>query len=400
MQGALSNIRVLDLTRGLTGPFATKLLADYGADVVKVEPPGGEPGRRLAPFMGDDPHPEKSGVFFMLNTNKRGITLDITTASGQAILRQLATRADIVIESLAPGFLAANGVGYEELRALKPEIVMLSVSNFGQTGPYRSWKGSEAVLYGMGGEMHSTGLAGREPLKMGGTVAQFLAGATAAIAAMAGLTAKRVHGTGQWIDFSIYEALASSPDRRTQLMMVYQFSGLLEKRPSEPAHFMSGTFPCKDGFVEFWCDVPRWPKLKRLLGDPPELGDVAWAKQAADGDEENRATFDRVFLPWLAARTMREAWHESQAAGLLCAPCFTTADLYADEYYRDRGFWQQVEHRVMGTVTMPGRPFIMSESPWALRRPAPLLGEHTVEVLGELGYGAGDVVSLREAGVI
>ncbi|MCC6416907.1 MAG: CoA transferase, partial [Gemmataceae bacterium] len=211
---ALAGFRVLDLTRALTGPFATRYLADLGADVIKIEPPGGEPGRALGPFKDDVPGPERSGTFFLLNLNKRSVVLALKSEHGRDTFLRLTATADLVVESFRPGVLAELGLGYEALRAAHPRVVLLSISNFGQTGPYRDFKGSETVLYGMGAEMYSVGLADREPLKMGGTVALFQAGAAAAVAAVAGLAAARRHGVGQWIDFSVYEAMTSSVDRR------------------------------------------------------------------------------------------------------------------------------------------------------------------------------------------
>ncbi len=399
LPGALSNFRVIDLTQLLVGPFATKHLADYGASVIKVEPPEGEPGRRLAPFQGGSPDREKSGTFFLLNTNKRGITLNLGSEAGKKILRQLAASADLVVESFQPGYLDSLGIGYEALRGEREDLVMLSITNFGQTGPHLQWKGSETTLYGMGGEMHSVGLADREPLKQGGTVSLLQAGATAAIAAMAGLMAKRRHGVGQQIDFATYEAIASSPDRRIQSVMTYQFSGLLPHRPGKAGYFMTATYPCKDGFVEFWCDWPRWGKAKALLGNPPNLEGPEWTEDAAK-DPALIERFDRVLLAWLARKTMREAFHEAQALKVLVAPVFSAEDFANDEYYRSRGFWAEVEHAAMGRVTIPGAPFRMEESPWELRRPAPLLGEHNAEVFGELAYSAAEQAALRQAGAI
>ncbi len=399
-EGALSDIRVLDLTHLLTGPFATKLMADYGADVIKVEPPGGEPGRRLAPFKGGDPHPEKSGTFFMLNTNKRGITLNLRSETGRRLFLDLARSANIVVENFRPGVVASLGIGYEELRAVRPDIVLLSISNFGQHGPFRDWKGSETILYGMGGEMHSTGLKGHPPLKQGGTVALFQAGAAAAVAAMAGVTAQRVHGIGQWIDHAIYETLAGSADRRILLTLAYQFTGQLERRPETGQSFSAGVFHCKDGYIEILIDPPRWEAFKAMLGNPPELEGGEWTRLSVAADPKKKEIFDSIFYPWLMARTKVEVWKETQANRILCAPLYTAEDLMADEYYRGRGFWSEVEHAVMGRVTIPGRPFLMSESPWELRRPAPMLGEHNREVLGEVGQTQADLVVLRETGVI
>jgi len=400
MSGALQGLRVLDLTHLLTGPFATKLLADYGADVIKVEPPGGEPGRNLAPFKGDDPHPDKSGPFFMLNTNKRGLTLNLKSAAGREALLDLARNANIVVENFRPGVMANLGIGYEDLKAVRPDIVLLSISNFGQTGPFRDWKGSETILYGMGGEMHSAGLAGRAPTKQGGTVTLFQAGAMAAVAAMAGVTTQRVHGVGQWIDLSIYEAQMSSPDRRAMMLIAYQFAGVLQEKPEIAQRFSSGVFPCKDGYVEIYGDVTKWDTFTAMLGNPPELIGPEFHSYSVALDPAKKELLDSIFYPWLMERTKVEVWHEAQKHKVLCGPLYTAEDLMKDEYYQSRGFWVDVEHAVMGKLKIPGRFFVMSETPWELRRPAPLLGEHTAEVLAEAGYSRERIVMLREAGAI
>ena len=184
----LECVRILDLTSNVAGPFCTKLLADFGADVIKIETPfNGDPSRKMGPFHGDDPHPEKSGLFLHLNTNKRSVTLDIGSRTGQGLLRRLAERVDIVVEDFKPGRIAEIGLGYPELQAMNPASVLTSVTNFGQTGPYRGLKGTDLTLYAMGGSMNVTGAAEREPLKVAGHVPGYHAGAVAAYAHHAGL---------------------------------------------------------------------------------------------------------------------------------------------------------------------------------------------------------------------
>ena len=168
MSGPLAGIRVIDLSRGVTGPYATKLLADFGADVLKVEPPGGDPARRHGPFPGDVSDPEQSGLFLNLNTNKRSFVLDLTGPDASNTVIRLASEADVIVEDFAPGEAAANGWGWETLRAVNPALVMVSISPFGQSGPYRDYRGSELTLQAMGGPMHATGNREREPLKLAG----------------------------------------------------------------------------------------------------------------------------------------------------------------------------------------------------------------------------------------
>ena len=174
---ALSDIKVLDLTHHIAGPYCTKLLADYGADVLKVEKPGsGDPTRKMGPFLGDEPHPDKSSLFLHLNTSKRGITLDLKTQTGKKIFRQLVKDVDILVENFSPGVMPSLGLDYKELEKITPKLVMTSISNFGQTGPYRDFKASELIIYGMGGAMNETGMFDRYPLKKAGNVVQYQVG--------------------------------------------------------------------------------------------------------------------------------------------------------------------------------------------------------------------------------
>ena len=213
---ALSDIKVLDFAHHIAGPYCTKLLADYGADVIKVERPGsGDVSRRLGPFLGNIPHPEKSGLFLHLNTSKRSITLNLKTEAGRKIAHELVADVDIVVESFRPGTMSSFGLGYDDLKAINPALVMTSVSNFGQTGPYKAYRGSEIIFYGMGGEMGSTGLEDREPVKLGGTVGLYQTGSMAAVATMGALFAARYQDIGQHVDVSIMETQLSTQDRRT-----------------------------------------------------------------------------------------------------------------------------------------------------------------------------------------
>ncbi|RLC69697.1 MAG: hypothetical protein DRI26_08580 [Chloroflexi bacterium] len=201
-QQVLSDVKVLDLTWYIAGPYCTKLLADYGADVIKVERPGeGDPARKMGPFFQDDPHPEKSGLFLHLNTNKKSITLNLKSDWGRRIIKELVKGVDILVESFRPGVMARLRLDYETLEKINPKLVMTSISNFGQTGPYRDFKASEIIIYGMGGAMNQTGLTEREPLKKGLNVIQYQGGTMAAIATMMALLLAD-EGIGQHVDVS------------------------------------------------------------------------------------------------------------------------------------------------------------------------------------------------------
>ena len=403
MVGALDDVRIIDLSQEIAGPFCTKLLADYGADVIKIEPPrGGDPARRWGPFKDDDPHPEKSGLFLYLNTNKRSVTLDIATPSGQRILRELVARADVLVEGFPPGTLAGWGLGYESLSRLNPRLVMTSITWFGQTGPYRDFKGSEIVLYAMGGEMYSTGIPDREPIKTALTSSQVQAGAMAAVATLGALLLARAEGLGQHVDLSMMEALCGGIDRRAPSLIGYQYTGEISPRAGGMGlrGYPAGVYPCQDGYIEIAGGAAHWDRIVRMMGEPEPLRDPKWTQPGAQTDPALYQEFLELFLAWTMSHPKREIWRLAQEARVLCAPLNPPADIYNDPHFNQRGFFAEVEHPAAGRHRMPGRPFVMSETPWQLRRPAPLLGEHTEEVLGELGYTREEILILAQTGVI
>lgn len=379
---ALDDIVVLDLTHHIAGPYATKLLADFGADVIKVEPPWGDIARRLPPFQGDDPHPEKSGLFFLLNTNKRSVVLDLRTNAGRARLAELALAADLVVENFAPGTLDRLGVSREFFQRLKPSLPLVSISNFGQDGPYRDYKASDLVLYGFAGEMYSIGDTGREPVKMYGTAALIESGSAAAVAALAAVEAARRSGVGQHIDISLAETHFGGVDRRHATAIAYQFSGRKTVRAAGTAPGMpSGIYPCADGYVDFTNSGGRDPGRVAAMIDQPWARQPLYLDRLARLDPEIVEEWNAQFIPWCLERTKRGIWAEARRARIMCGPLFSMEDLFTDEHFRGRGFWQPVEHAVMGTVEIPGRPFIMPRGGWSVRRAAPLLGEHSGDPL-------------------
>ena len=394
--GALSGLRVLDFTHYIAGPYCTKLLADYGADVIKVEPPFGDGARRVGPFPDDVVDPEKSGLFLHLNTNKRGMVIDLKQSNAGDVVRRLALWADIVVENFRPGVATRLGIGYEELSGINPNLIYTSISNFGQTGPYRDYRGSEIVFYGMGGEMHSTGLADREPLKLGGNVGLYQAGAVAAVAtmgaALAGAFDLGDHGdepSGQHIDVSILETQLGSVDRRQSALLAHQYTGELSHRPASGGSggFPNAVYPCSDGYLQINGSRMYFPRAVAMLGDPPELTTERWRDPASQGDPVMQGEFESgYFLPWILERTRAEAWQAAQDSRVLSGPINTMADLDVDPSFNSRGVFAEGDHPAAGNLRYPGRPFIMNESPWQLRKTAPLLGQHTREILSEMGY--------------
>ena len=404
MEQALSDVKVLDLTRYITGPYCTKLLADNGAAVVKIEKPGeGDPARRMGPFFGDDPHPEKSGLFLHLNTSKRGITLNLKSQTGKKIFEQLVKGVDILVENFSPRVMPGLGLDYEQLEKINPGLVMTSVSNFGQSGPYRDFKASELILYGMGGAMNETGTLDRYPLKKGGNVIQYQAGTIAAVATMMALLSSRAQGIGQHLDVGIFETQMGTIDRRMSHLLSYQYNRETSYRPDpemEPPGFPLGVYPCKDGFFHIAGGFVFWSRVCRMMERPDLADDPGFCTPEGQRDPENLERFSVIWYPWIADHTKLEIIESGQAAGVLCGPVNTTGDLVNDPHWKVREFWTEVDHPVTGKATYPGAPFKMEETPWQVSRPAPLLGQHNEEVYAELGYSKEDLVELRNGGII
>jgi CoA:oxalate CoA-transferase len=405
LEQALSGVKVLDLTWHIAGPYCTKLLADYGADVIKVERPGkGDPLRAIGPFFKDDPHPEKSGPFLHLNTNKKGITLNLKSATGKKILKQLVANSDILVESFSPHVMPSLGMDYQTLEKVNPRLVMVSVSSFGQTGPYRDFKASEIVEYAMGGEMYSTGIAGREPLKLGGNVIQYQAGTVAAVATMGALYTAEDQGTGQQVDVSIMETQACSADRRIMYILSYIMAGVITTRwppPREAVRMLimpQGVYPCADGFVNTLSLPQWWPRYIEALGMPELKDDPRFQNiYSAEAGME----FDAIWYSWLADHTKEELFEIFLKSKIASAPVNSPEDLLNNAQLKAREYFVEVDHPETGKVTYPGAPFKMSEASWKIRQPAPLLGQHNEEIYcGLLGYSGEEVMKLREGGII
>jgi len=402
---ALSDVKVIDLSWYIAGPYCTKLLADYGAQVIKVEKPGGgDPARRIGPFYKDDPHPEKSGPFLHLNTNKKSITLNLKSEKGKSILKDLVKDADILVESYRPRVMPGLGLDYETLEKINPKLVMVSISNFGQSGPYRDFNASEIVEYAMGGEMCSTGIAGREPLKLGGNVVQYQAGTTATVATMGALYSAEIQETGQHVDVSIMETQAGSADRRIIYLMGYIAAGVITTRwppPREAVRMLimpQGVYPCKNGFINTLSLPQWWPRYIEAMGMPELATDSRFQNIFS---MEAGMEFDAIWYSWLADHDKEELFEKFINAKIASAPVNSPEDLLKYVHLKERDYFTEIEHPETGKVIYPGAPFKMSETPWAVRSPAPLLGQHNEEIYcNVLGYPREDLVKLRESGVI
>ena len=276
----LHGIKVIDFSQGIAGPYCSKLLADFGAEVIKIEKPGtGDYSRKLGPFPDDVPVAEKSGLFMFLNSNKRSVTLDLTKSIDQAIALDLISGADVVLESFRPGTMDKFGLDHDALAEKLPNIITTSVSNFGQDGPYSQYAASELVLYGMGGNMHASGLPGRYPLKLGGNHVQFQAGNVAAMATIFALYGRdRKAIGGQHIDISILETQTASINTRMRGLLAYQYTGERSVRLGPPnLGYPSGYYPCADGYISINGGGPQfWHRTVKLLGMPELLDAVSY----------------------------------------------------------------------------------------------------------------------------
>ena len=304
--GPLDGVTVLDLTEHIAGPYCTKLFADFGADVIKVEPPGGDPSRSVGPWYQGVSGPERSGTFFYFNTSKRSLVLDIERAEARSVMERLIGRADIIIESQPTGRLDALGFGWEQINASRDDLPMVSITPFGHDSPYRNYRVSDLVLYGFAGEMYSIGVQDREPVKMYGTASLVECGSAAATAAMGALTSAELQGIAQHVDFAMADAQLNGVDRRHAATMGWEYAGRKSLRaPGPAAGMLSGVYPCADGYVEFSGAAIRIPRLGDLLGSPEWLQDDKWWRPGASVNPELVEEFNAHFLPWSLERTKR-----------------------------------------------------------------------------------------------
>ena len=296
------------------------------------------------------------------------------------------------------------GLDYKTLEQINPTLIMTSISSFGQTGPYREFKASEIVEYAMGGEMYSTGITGREPLKLGGNVTQYQAGTVAAVATMGGFFSAQSQGVGQHVDVSIMETQAGSADRRIIYLLGYACAGVLTTRwppPREAVRMVilpQGVYPCKDGFVNTLSLPQWWPRYLEAM-EMPELKDDPRFQNIFSA--EAGMEFDAIWYSWLADHTKDELFETFLRAKIASAPVNSPADLLNNPHLKERGYFTEIDHPETGKVTYPGPPFHMTESPSQVRYPAPLLGQHNKEIYCDrLGYTREDFVKLRESGII
>jgi crotonobetainyl-CoA:carnitine CoA-transferase CaiB-like acyl-CoA transferase len=398
---ALEELTVIEYAEMVSGPMCGKMFADMGARVIKLEPPGrGDAARARPPFVDDQPHPERSGFFFYLNTSKKSITLDPAAQSGAKIFRKLITSADILIENHPPGFLEKLGLGYATLHALNPRLILVSISPFGQSGPYRDWKGSELIEWGMSLAGYNTPTLvddpeRENPLKAPGHPAQMLGAANAAAAAMCALFLREATGEGQWIDAPCWQAAATTAKIE---MAVWSYVGMPFSRLRKNVSVGLEPLPCRDGYVyTLWAADAHWKALKQLLGNPNSLASEVFDTLA--GRHENDDALRPLVRKELAKYDMGELVREGQKLGLTIGPVHTVAQAAAHPHLLARDAFVEIDHPSAGRQKYPHHLVSMTATPPTPAR-APLLGEHNGEVYGALGLSPIEQQGLRAAGVI
>jgi crotonobetainyl-CoA:carnitine CoA-transferase CaiB-like acyl-CoA transferase len=412
--GPLTGLRILELADH-TGQFCGKLLGDLGADVVKIEPPGGEPCRRIGPFLDDIPHPERSLSFWYYNTSKRGITLNLETADGGELFGRLAGTADVILETFRPGFLASLGLDYQSLREHNPRLVMCALTPFGQTGPWRDYLSSDLLHMAAGGEMASCGYDEADvphapPIAPGGGNAWHMGCHFAYMAIIAALVHRTVAGQGQYIDASIHEACALTTEAA---IANYVYRGEVLRRQTGRHHAAGPTprtqFRAKDG--NYVCALVAGRLNPKYIGELADLLDTnGMAGDLYDPKYQDPAVIaantshiiDDLVANFIASRPAEEAYHAAQERGFTWGAVRAPEDLFGDGHLHDRGFWKEVEHPELArSVVYPGEAAIYHGSPWRISRRAPLIGEHNKEIFcDELGLSLGQVSMLSENRVI
>ena len=405
MDQILNGIRVLELSEGLAGPAAAKFLADFGAEVIKIEPPAGDYARQLGFFPHDVPDIEQSAQFVNFNRNKLGITLDVFKPEGRALLDRLIADADILVCSYTPQQFEALKLDYDSLKQINPAIVVLSITPWGLTGPYRDYKASEVVMDGFGHCMSAFGVKDREPLAMGGGLREHYAGRIGTYAAFGAFVTAEQSGTGQLIDLSITDALLGSADRRSTQILRWQYN----KRPYLRQSTGIGTGNLRGGFTlagDGWIHVALQPghfaKVAEIVGHAEWLEDPRFQPiEQHWPDAALQEELNAGLLGWAMQHTRKEIEAIARANNLPIYPVNRFSDVLEDPHLNERGYFIPVEHPVTGTTIHPGPPFRMQRGGYEQRRPAPLLGQHNADILGgRLGLSAQEIADLEAAGVV
>lgn len=400
--GALQGVRVIELGQGVSAPFCAQLFADYGAEVIKVEPPGGDVARCWGPFPGDVPHPEKSGLYYVLNSDKRGITLDIASAAGRALFLRLLATADVLIENNPPARMREWGLDYATLGPQFPRLVMISITPFGQTGPYADWHAADLNAFHLtAAGSRYCGRPGEAPLMHGTFSTDYFGAYVAATWGLAALFGRDIAGGGQQLDVSTAETVAALFVGAQNIGGLAQ-DGRYDKRSGVGMALASPAtiLPCKDGYVWMLAlETGQWRGLVAAMGNPE------WAQAEMFDDMfvrgENADFIYAMMREWTVTLTKQEIMDLVQAHGVPSTAVYTAADVAGLPHLRERGYLRELEHPLLGRLPGLGAPVRLTDGPGGPRRAAPLLGEHNHAVLrDELGVAEAELAAYAAAGVV
>jgi len=402
----LTGLKVIEWADFIAGPYCGKLLADFGAEVIKIEKPDcGDEARQRGPFPDHTPDPEKSGLFLYLNCNKLGITLNVETATGKNILEELLKSADILIEDHAPAENKKLGLSYAELRKAYPQLIVVSITAFGQTGPYRDYKGYAINSSALGGQSVCAGEPGREPLTPPLCLGHYQSGAAGATAAMAAVLARESNGHGQQVDISEAQVWATLHTGNQESSFIMHGMTRMRWGHRTPGVYPYTILPCKDGFMSMIAiQGYQWKRFLELMGGgkvPEWYSSEPRYQDRRELSLKYADEMDEKLAPWLMSHTKAEIYKECLDQRVPFSPVRNLEEVVNDDHLKVREYFVEVDHPIAGKFKYPGAPGKFSETPWAIESPAPLLGQHNEKIYcGRLGYSKQDLADLRRGGVI
>ncbi len=399
---ALSGLKIAEAGSFVSAPFCSRMLGDLGAEVIKIEPPGGEEARRYGPFPEDIPHPEKSGLFLNLNANKMGVTLDFHSAAGKKVLFDLLKKVDVFVVDSCPKVLKSLGIDYESLKEVNPRLIVTMVTPFGQSGPYKDFRGYDITTAAIGGASVGIGYPDRAPLMPPGHLCSYVAGLGAALATMFALFGRQRTGRGQCVDVAQADIIATLVTGIHISSFLYRgVAGIRSGYRASLGLYPNTVLPCKDGYMCVRCaQLQQWIRFIKAIGEPE------WSKLPRYRDrramtEEYPDEVDALLAPWLMSHTKEEIFSLCRQSHVPFAPVNCMDEVANNPQLKAREYFVEIDHSEAGKLKYLGAPAKFSRTPWAIRRPAPKLGEHNEAIFGEwLGYSRAKLAKLQSARVI
>ncbi|MGH8069012.1 MAG: CaiB/BaiF CoA transferase family protein [Candidatus Entotheonellia bacterium] len=401
--GPLTTLRLVEYSTSIAAAASGKMLADLGVEVIKVEPPRtGDPARYHGPFPDDIPDSERSGLFLSLNANKRGLTLDPTLPTGRELLHRLLAEADVFLHNWSPAEAEALGLDYEHLRQRHAHLIVAAVTPYGSAGPYANYRGADITTCAAGGVSIGTGFRERPPLTLPLALGAHFASVAVAAAILLATFGRDATGRGQFVDVSETDVLAILLAGYGIPTYIYRgVTGIRAGRHMSLGLYPNAVFECQDGFVCIDCpQLAQWNRLLEVMGNPPWVTEPRY-RDRRQITEQYPQEVDALMAPWLKAREKATLFEETQAQRIPAGPVNTIKDIVEDAHLRDRQYFVTVERDDTGRLAYPGAPYRLSRTPWAIRRPAPRLGEHNEAIYGgRLGVSREELLFLGQTGII